>query len=97
MTSAHSSQLTGSFVSDIQVDVYILNSTQFTSLDQSGNWYCPISGATPLLLNATRGTLDGVTPAGSNNLLFCSIYQPSYVATITLQITSPIRLQQPVA
>jgi hypothetical protein len=94
MNSAHSSQLTGSFVSDIQVDVYLLNSTQFMSFDQSGNWYCPITGVTPLLLNATQGTFHGETAVGSYDLVFCGVYQPSYVPMITLQIISPIRLQQ---
>lgn len=94
MNSAHSSQLTGSFASDIQVDVYLLNSTQFMSFDQSGNWYCPITGVTPLLLNATQGTFHGETAVGSYDLVFCGVYQPGFGPTITLQITSPIRLQQ---
>jgi hypothetical protein len=92
--SARSSQITGSFVSDVQVDVYLLNSTQFMSFDDSGSWYCPISGVTALLLNATQGTFHDKTAVGSYDLVFCGIYHPNYEPTTTLQIASPIRLGQ---
>ena len=89
--SASASNLTGSFTSNIPVDVYLLNSTQFSSFDLSGNWYCPINGATPLASNATHGILAAHTFQGPNTLLFCVTFDYHSVASIDIQMSSPIR------
>ena len=61
--------------------------------DVGGNWYCPISGAEPLQLNYTQGTLHAETNAGSYDLVLCVFHQVHYEPTVTLQATSPIRLE----
>ena len=88
---AHAANLTGSFASSIPVYVYLLNSTQFGSFDLGGDSYCPVEGATPLASNATQGSLAAHTFPGPNTLLFCAGFDFHSAASITIQVTSPIR------
>lgn len=53
-TASHGASLSGAFESSAPVSLYALNSSQFLSFDQGGGG-CPAS-ATPLLVNATRGS-----------------------------------------
>ncbi len=79
--------LVGSFSSNIPVDVYLLNYTQW---DNSFGPYCPLQ-TTALFINATGGTIDAPTPRGSYNLVFCPVAQPPSEVNVTILVTSPIR------
>ena len=90
--AAHASTLTGSFSSSTPVDVYLLNSTQFSSFHLNGNYYCPMAGTSPVLSNATRGALDVQAVSGSDHLVFCVSFAFRNAAAITIQTTSAVRI-----
>lgn len=86
---SQSKALSGSFESSAPVDVYVMNSSQFLPFDQDGG-DCPASSVTPLLANATQGSLAIDIGTGSYSLIFCASFQPN--SNIRVAITNAIRL-----
>jgi hypothetical protein len=63
----HLSRLSGDLQASRPVDVYVLNSSQFTSFVETG---C-LSPGPPVIENLTSGTFSTPVPAGSYNLIAC--------------------------
>jgi hypothetical protein len=84
----HNDTLNGAFESTTLVDAYVMNSTQYTSFDQNGD-YCPLSSIRPVSANATQGSVATNLGSGSYSLVFCAV---PHDRSIEVTVTSPIKL-----
>lgn len=87
----HPSKLTGSFASNLPIYLYVLNSTQYNSFVNQGN-FCPDSSFTSLSTNSTQTTISTMVETGGGyHLVFCA---PQIAeTTVQIQITNPIEVQ----
>ncbi len=88
---SHHETLKGAFISSAAVDVYLLNSSQY-NVWYRDNGFCPVSPPQPLLAKVARGNMTTVVSSGSYNLIFCSASTSYKLPSVTMTITSAVKL-----